>query len=118
MVKSWTESFVEFFKANEGREPTKKEIYLATPLKLVAETNPKKKGTMSYDRFQGYFNGPETIGEAFEEGLRQDDIRHDADKGFIIIGAAALAEEGTSEEPVEDGEHHEVLMIEDHSKEA
>lgn len=68
-------------------KPTKAELFELTPLTMLPIANPKKPGTMSYDRFQGYFTpGIETVGDAFAAGLRMDDIRHDSNKGFIKLG--------------------------------
>jgi hypothetical protein len=95
---TWAQSILALAAA-EGETMTKKDLYLLTPLKVVVAENPKKKGTMSYERFQGYFApGIETIQDAFDAGLRQDDIRHDADKGFIVLGDAALPEPTETEE--------------------
>lgn len=99
-MAKWMDMFVEEFKAEEGRELTKKELIAATPLLLNIDHNPKKKGSMSYDRFQGYFkDGVETIGDAFAAGLRQDDIRHDSAHGFILLGDAVAEFEASK--PVE-----------------
>jgi hypothetical protein len=98
---TWMASVIALATA-EGETLTKKDLYLLTPLKVVAPSNPKKKGTMSYERFQGYYaEGIETIQDAFDAGLRQDDIRHDADKGFIVLGDAALPEPEKTDEELE-----------------
>ena len=62
-----------------------------TRIQVLATNNPKKKGTMSFERFEGYFTlvGDCVVQDALDAGLRMDDIRHDAAHGFI-----ALAEEG------------------------
>jgi hypothetical protein len=98
-MAKWMDTFIETFKGEEGREPTKKELYLATPLVVISTTNEKKKGSASFDRFQGYFEGPESIEEAFANGLRQDDIRHDSERGFIVLGDRALEILKEREEP-------------------
>jgi len=77
---------IAFEDAREGIKTSKKEIEaIGTVLTVIATVNPKKAPSMSYDRFQGYFRGPETVQEAYDYGLRGDDIRHDAAKGFIQI---------------------------------
>lgn len=62
-----------------------------TRIRVNATTNPKKKPSMSYDRFEGYFTlvGDCVVQDALDAGLRMDDIRHDAAHGFI-----SLAEDG------------------------
>lgn len=66
---------------------TKSELFEMTPILYIVTNNPKKVGTMSYDRFQGYYNSDiETVADAFRHGLRMDDIRHDSNKGFIKLG--------------------------------
>ena len=66
--------------------------YRAQPIVLVATSNPKKKPSMSYDRFEGYFKidwaKPQTVGSVIDAGIvRMDDIRNDHDKGYIVVGA-------------------------------
>lgn len=64
--------------------------------------NPKKPGTMSFDRFQGYFNvGIECVQDALDNGLRMDDIRHDAAHGFRA-GVPRVSFEGPW--PLSDGQ--------------
>lgn len=62
-----------------------------TAIRVNATENPKKKGSMSYERFEGYFTlvGDCVVQDAIDAGLRMDDIRHDAAHGFI-----SLAEDG------------------------
>lgn len=78
--------------AREGVKTSKKEIEALKPLTVIIDTNPKKAGTMSYERFEGYFphgglGGPvECVQDAYDNGLRGDDIRHDAAHGFIRLG--------------------------------
>jgi hypothetical protein len=68
-----------------------------TKIRLNATENPKKKPSMSYDRFQGYFKleGDCVVQDALDLGLRMDDIRHDSAHGFI-----SLAEEGKDFAPL------------------
>lgn len=58
-----------------------------TKLRLNIAHNPKKKPSMSYDRFQGYFTlqGDCVVQDALDAGLRMDDIRHDSEHGFIVL---------------------------------
>ena len=91
MGNKWMVAFIANFTAtHNGREPSKGEIKAATPLFLNIDHNPKGKGTMSWHRFNAYFEGGTTIGEAMNDGVRQDDIRHDSDKRFILLGDEAI----------------------------
>lgn len=70
----------------------KRELFRREPVILVATANPKKPGSMSYDRFQGYFDidweKPQTVGSVLDgRVVRMDDIRHDSEHGSIVIGA-------------------------------
>lgn len=59
---------------------------------VVAESNPKKKGSMSYDRFNDYFTlkGGESVDWVLRNtAVRMDDIRHDNAHGFIKLSPAA-----------------------------
>lgn len=73
------------------KEPTKRELFRAQPLLVMAESNPKKPGSMSHERFENYFklakDGKATIAQALAAGVRMDDIMHDSKHGFIVIGA-------------------------------
>lgn len=85
-MQNWMIALTGAF-AEKGIELTKRELYESTPLYVAAESNPKRKGTMAHTRFNNYFNdGIVSIGDAFAAGLRQDDIRHDAEHGFILLG--------------------------------
>jgi hypothetical protein len=79
---------------------------VTTRIRVLVDKNPKKKPSMSYDRFEGYFTlvGDCVVQDALDAGLRMDDIRHDSEHGFI-----ALAEEGT----LFDGEEQLTLTLED-----
>jgi len=64
-----------------------KEVLFGKSLIVTVKANPKKPGTKAYDRFAGYMKrGVQTVGDAIKAGVRMDDIRHDARKGFILIG--------------------------------
>jgi hypothetical protein len=66
-----------------------------TMVRLNATKNVKKKGTMSYDRFEAYFRidwtveGGVSVQDCLDEGLRMDDIRHDSAHGFISLDEGA-----------------------------
>ncbi len=55
------------------------------PLKLVVEGNPKKKGSKSATRFEGYFKAA-TVGDALANGVTYQDIAYDTGRGFIKVG--------------------------------
>lgn len=63
-----------------------------TKITVLSTSNPKKKGTMSYERFEGYFTlvGDCVVQDALDAGLRMDDIRHDSAHGFIHLGDGAI----------------------------
>ena len=77
---------------------SKRELDLLRPVKLIVDENPKKAGSMSFERFQGYFKCESkypdgyTIKAAYNEGVRGDDIRHDVAHGFILVGEDAIEE--------------------------
>ena len=70
-----------------------RDLFKLEPLTVLVTTNPKKPGSMSYERFEGYFSleGEVTVQDALDAGLRMDDIRHDSAHGFIHIGEGAIA---------------------------
>ena len=118
MGNKWMVTFIaNFVAANRGREPSKGEIKNATPLFVNTSVNPKGKGSQAWTRFNGYLDeAPTTIGEAFAAGLRQDDIRHDSDKRFILLGDEALEAmkeeaDAIAAENAVAGEHTEVLLL-------
>jgi hypothetical protein len=80
-------------KATKNIALTTREKFYLTPVMLLAETNPKKKPSMSYDRFENYFaidwTTPQTVASCLDAGLRMDDIRHDSAHGFIHLGEGA-----------------------------
>lgn len=55
------------------------------PLKVLVEENPKKKGSKSAARFEGYF-GAETVGDALAKGVTYQDVAYDTGRGFIKVG--------------------------------
>lgn len=66
-----------------------------TMVRLNATKNPKKKPSMSYDRFENYFaidwaqEGGVSVQDCLDEGLRMDDIRHDSAHGYISLDEGA-----------------------------
>jgi lysophospholipase L1-like esterase len=79
-------------------ELSKRALFRLEPVLLVATANPKKPNTMSYDRFQNYFDvhakfAPEhdyTVADCLDAGVRMDDIVHDRAHGFIVVGEDAI----------------------------
>lgn len=83
----------------ETKAPTKREILLASTIEITdkGSVNPKKPGSMSHVRYQGYFdalaaatekddeNPTFTVADAYSHGVRGDDIRHDQAHGFIVL---------------------------------
>lgn len=73
---------------------SKRDALLDSPVQVVAKTNPKKRPSMSYDRFENYFTlaSGATVRDALKAGVRMDDIRHDQEHGFIVVGNDAIKE--------------------------
>jgi hypothetical protein len=74
---------------------SRRQAFRANPVILAATTNPKKAGSMSHERFQGYFaidwSKPQTVGSVLDgRVVRMDDIMHDMNKGFIIVGVEEI----------------------------
>lgn len=63
-------------------------------LTVVTTVNPKREGSQSYDRFQGYFDLAEgaTVKDALDKGLTMGDIRYDVIHGYIEIADANVTE--------------------------
>ena len=81
--------------ATEDKAPTKRQLFRSQTVRLVRDDNPKKKGSMSYDRFQDYFGldkeTPPTVDWVLRNtNIRMDDIRHDSAHGFIQLGDAPV----------------------------
>jgi len=81
--------------AVEEKAPTKRQLFRSQTVRLMVETNPKKKGSMSFDRFNDYFgldkDTPPTVDWCLRNTtIRMDDIRHDAAHGFIQLGDAPV----------------------------
>lgn len=72
----------------ETKELTPRQKFRLQRVKLLATENPKKKPSMSYDRFQDYFGleGTPTVDWVLRNtNVRMDDIRHDSAHGFIEL---------------------------------
>ena len=81
----------DFKPAKAKKEPTVrrskfKELFPADTLitVLVAE-NPKKKGSKSAERFEGYKESA-TVGQAIENGVKYADIAYDLGRQYIKLG--------------------------------
>lgn len=74
------------------KEPTKRELLRAAKVTVLVSENPKKKGSMSAERFDNYFKltAGQTVADALKAGVRMDDIRHDSAHGFIQLGDAPV----------------------------
>ena len=55
------------------------------PLAVIVEGNPKKKGSKSAARFEGYTKA-DTVGAALAAGVTYQDIAYDVGRGFIKVG--------------------------------
>lgn len=78
-------------KAKAKKEPSVRrskfnELYPAEKaLTVLVETNPKKKGSKSAERFEGY-QGASTVGEALANGVKYADIAYDLGRQYIKLG--------------------------------
>ena len=52
---------------------------------LLVKENPKKKGSKSRERFEGY-TGAKTVADALLSGITYQDIVYDVGHGFIKVG--------------------------------
>lgn len=52
---------------------------------LLVTENPKKKGSQSAERFEGY-TGAATVGEALAKGVKYADIAYDLGRQYIKLG--------------------------------
>ena len=74
---------------------SRRKAFRLQPVLLVAKSNPKKRGSMSWDRFEGYFEidweVENTVQDLLDAGkVRMDDIMHDRAHGFIVVGEEAI----------------------------
>jgi len=56
----------------------------ASNVTLLVEKNPKKVGSKSHTRFEGY-TGAKTVGEALAAGVTYQDVAYDIGRQFISI---------------------------------
>lgn len=63
-------------------------------LTILAESNPKRADSASFDRFEGYMTNPAptTVAEALENGLTMGDIHYDIIHGSISVEGAEVDE--------------------------
>lgn len=63
-------------------------------LTVLVEGNPKRAGSASFDRFEGYLTDPKptTVAEALENGLSIGDIHYDIIHGSIEVAGAEIEE--------------------------
>lgn len=74
---------------------SKRDALLGSKVALVQTANPKKANTMSYDRYEVLIaqckdNATPTVGELLKAGYRMDDVRHDQEHGYIVVGDDAI----------------------------
>lgn len=80
-------------------------------LTVSVDANPKRPGSASYDRFEGYLTdpAPATVQEALDHGLTMGDIKYDSVHGSIEVEGAVIEEyevvvRGKRKAKSEDGE--------------
>ena len=63
-------------------------------IEILVESNPKRSGSASYDRFEGYLTkeAPATVKAALENGLIMGDIHYDFIHGSIKVEGATVVE--------------------------
>lgn len=54
-------------------------------VKLLVESNPKRAGSKSAERFEAWF-GSETVGDYLAKGGTYQDVAFDVGRGFVQIG--------------------------------
>lgn len=61
---------------------------------VIADSNPKRPGSASYARFEGYMTdpAPATVQEALDNGLTMGDIAYDVIHGSIEVEGAEVIE--------------------------
>ena len=74
----------------EAKEPSNRSNFAKLypedqPIKLLVDKNPKKAGSKSAARFEGY-TGAKTVGDALAAGVTYQDIAYDVGRGFIQVG--------------------------------
>jgi membrane protein involved in colicin uptake len=75
-------------EAQDGEKKTKQRGSPSFPadgkISLRVESNPKRKGSKSYDRFAHYKNGI-TVEAAVKAGVLYADLKWDSEHGFIAV---------------------------------
>jgi len=63
-------------------------------LTVLADSNPKRAGSASFERFQGYLTdpAPATVADALNNGLSMGDIHYDIIHGSISVEGATVEE--------------------------
>lgn len=63
-------------------------------IEILVTSNPKRPGSASYDRFEGYLTekAPATVKDALENGLIMGDIHYDFIHGSINVEGATVVE--------------------------
>jgi hypothetical protein len=65
----------------------------AAALTVMVDSNPKRPGGASYDRFEGYFkDGIATVQDALDAGLTMGDIKYDIVHEYIAVEGAEVEE--------------------------
>ena len=78
-------------KAKSNKEPTVRRSKFAelypedAKLTIICDTNPKKAGSKSFARFEGY-TGADTVGAALAKGVTYQDIAYDIGRQFVKVG--------------------------------
>jgi len=83
---------------------------------VLVESNPKRAGSASYDRFEGYLTdpAPATVKAAIENGLTMGDIHYDFIHGSITVEGAEVVEYMPSARgPRTGGDEEEAEVAED-----
>ena len=63
---------------------TRQHVNKNVRIKILAESNPKRKGTLAFDRFELYEDGM-TVREYVEAGGRTGDVKYDVQAGHIEL---------------------------------
>lgn len=66
---------------------TRRRAHKTSIIKVLVESNPKRKGTLAYTRFELYRSGM-TVAEYITAGGRTGDVNHDVTEGYIELQAA------------------------------
>lgn len=72
-------------KAKKGGGTRVPAIDPATPLSVLVDKNPKREGSASFKRFEGYKRA-KTVQQALDHGVTLADIRWDVDHKYIKLG--------------------------------